>query len=56
MRSLRRRLTAWNRENPGPRTGEYAIILAVIALIGFLALAVAGGQTSMIHSTVSGGV
>jgi hypothetical protein len=56
MNSLRRRLTDWNRENQGPRIGEYAIILVVVALIGFLALALAGGQTSMILSTVSGSV
>lgn len=56
MHSLRRRLTDWNLENHGPSLAEYVTIIVIVAVIGLLALALAGGQTSVILSTVSGSV
>lgn len=56
MNQLRRRLTDPDRAGQGPRVAEYAIILFVFAIIAFVALALTGGQTTMILSTVSGSV
>jgi len=56
MNRLRRRLTDWNDDRPGPTLAEYAIILIVLAVIAFLGLALTASQTSVILSTVSGSI
>lgn len=54
MDRLRRLLVEWDRG--GPRLFEYAIAIAMIAILAFLALALTADQTSHILSTVSGSV
>lgn len=56
MNRFRRWLVELDAAAGGPRLAEYAIILVVIAAIGFGALILTGSQTSMILSTVSGSV
>ena len=56
MNRLRRRLIDPDRPGEGPRAAEYAIILIVLAIIAFGALALTAGQTTRILSTVSGTV
>ena len=56
MNRLRRRLLELDRSAGGPQAAEYAIIVFVIAMIGFGALILTGSQTTMILSTVSGSV
>ncbi len=56
MNRIQRRLIELDRAAGGPRLAEYAIILVVIALIGFGALILTGSQTTVILSTVSGSV
>ena len=56
MNRLRRRLIDRDRAGEGPGVAVYAVILLVFAVIAFVALALTGGQTTMILSTVSGSV
>ncbi len=42
-----------NRSEPGPRYREYALVLVAIAIVGAVALALFGGQTSHVLSVVS---
>lgn len=56
MNRLRRRQIDTDRAGEGPRVAEYALILLVFAAIAFMGLALTGGQTTMILSTVSGSV
>ena len=56
MNRFRRRLIDPDREREGPRVAEYAVILFVIAVVAFGALLLTSAQTTMILSTVSGGV
>ena len=56
MNRLRRRLIEWNNDRPGPSLAEYVVILIVIGVIAFLGLALTASQTSVILSTVSGGI
>jgi hypothetical protein len=53
---FRRRLIEADDSSGRPRLAEYAIIIAVIAMIAFGALILTGSQTSMILSAVSGSV
>ncbi len=53
MDGLRRRISEWN-ERAGPTLSEYGVILLILVVIAYLALALVGDQTSHILSTVSG--
>jgi hypothetical protein len=56
MNRLKRHLIELDNATGGPRLAEYAIILFVLAVIGFGALLLTGSQTTVILSTVSGSV